>query len=73
MYSGVLSPQRGFPFVLRIHVEDGGDRLAHRHPLAQPRANVVRSDAPFVQLVEASEVVDEVVEVQPARGGARGA
>src|SRR5207302_6695468 len=56
----LVAPAR-LPLVLRVHLEDGCDRLAGRHPLAQPWANVLRSDAPFVQLVEAPEVVEKVV------------
>ena len=38
MYIGVLSPQRCLPCAGRVRLEDGADRLARRHPGAQPRA-----------------------------------
>src|SRR4051812_25494567 len=61
----LVAPAR-LPLVPRVHLEDGGDRLARRHPLPKLRANVVRRDAPLVQLVEAPEVVEEVVEIRSA-------
>ncbi len=60
----LVAPAR-LSLVLGVHLEDGGDRLAGRHPLAQPGTNVLGRDAPLVELVEAPQVVEEVVEVRP--------
>ena len=46
MYIGVLSPQRGLPFLRRVGLEDRGDRLSGRHLRVESRRDVGRRRAP---------------------------